>query len=139
MKGFCEICEKEIEVKMCCNGWQCSCAGLPVEPPVCSNECYDKYINPNKPIMKKKKYTITFQASIDVEVESMEHLIRRLKDEDMEEANYIKVLTISGEEEHYEVVGECEDSGEVIFSKDEYTEDKNGIMVLLNRKDDGRS
>lgn len=41
-KGFCEICGTEIEVKICCNLFDCGCMGLPVEPPVCSNECYDK-------------------------------------------------------------------------------------------------
>lgn len=45
MKGFCEICSKEIEVQMCCSGFDCGCMGLPVEPPVCSNECYDKFMN----------------------------------------------------------------------------------------------
>ncbi len=42
MNGFCEICGTEIEVRMCCNSFDCGCRGLPVDPPVCSEECYDK-------------------------------------------------------------------------------------------------
>lgn len=41
-KGHCDICGEEIEVQMCCNGDQCGCMGLPVDPPVCSEECFDK-------------------------------------------------------------------------------------------------
>lgn len=43
-KGFCEICGTEIEVKMCCSGHECGCMGLPVDPPVCSESCYDQYM-----------------------------------------------------------------------------------------------
>ena len=46
MKGYCEICGDEIDVKMCCSGRDCGCMGLPVEPPVCSKEeCWIKYDN----------------------------------------------------------------------------------------------
>ena len=41
MKGYCLVCEKEIEVQMCCSGRDCGCMGQPTEPPVCSSECYD--------------------------------------------------------------------------------------------------
>lgn len=41
-KGYCEICGTEIEVRICCSSFDCGCMGLPVDPPVCSNECYDK-------------------------------------------------------------------------------------------------
>jgi len=41
-KGYCETCGTEIEVRICCNSFDCGCMGLPVDPPVCSNECYDK-------------------------------------------------------------------------------------------------
>lgn len=44
MKGNCEICNKEIEVTICCNAFDCGCQGKPIEPPVCSQECYDKYM-----------------------------------------------------------------------------------------------
>lgn len=49
-KGNCEICEKEIDIRMCCSGRECGCMGQPIEPPVCSSECYDKF-------MKKIKET----------------------------------------------------------------------------------
>jgi hypothetical protein len=35
--------------KMCCNGNDCGCQGQPVDPIVCSEECYNKLIgNQNK-------------------------------------------------------------------------------------------
>lgn len=49
MKTNCTICEKEIEVQMCCSGIDCGCMGLPVDPPVCSDECYIKF----EELMKK--------------------------------------------------------------------------------------
>jgi len=44
MKGYCEICSAEIEIQICCNAFDCGCGGRPTEPPVCSNECYDKFL-----------------------------------------------------------------------------------------------
>jgi len=41
MKGPCMICGEEIEIVMCCNGFECGCQGGPSEPPVCSQKCYD--------------------------------------------------------------------------------------------------
>lgn len=42
---YCMICNKELDyvVEYCCGfpNPECGCRGLPVEPPVCSNECYD--------------------------------------------------------------------------------------------------
>lgn len=45
MKSSCSICDVEIEVQMCCSGHQCGCMGMPVDPPVCSEKCYDAYMN----------------------------------------------------------------------------------------------
>lgn len=48
MKLNCVVCDKEFEgeePKMCCSGKECGCMGLPLEPIVCSNECYDKLVN----------------------------------------------------------------------------------------------
>lgn len=44
MKYYCMICEKELDYEplMCCSGYMCGCYGMPIEPPVCSNECYNK-------------------------------------------------------------------------------------------------
>ena len=47
MKGNCEVCGAEIEIKLCCSGFECGCMGIPTEPPVCSEECYKEF---------KKKY-----------------------------------------------------------------------------------
>ena len=41
----CIICGKEVfdyEPEYCCNGDDCCCRGLPVEPPLCSEECSKK-------------------------------------------------------------------------------------------------
>ena len=40
MKGHCYICDTEIEIQMCCSGRDCGCMGMPVEPAVCSEECF---------------------------------------------------------------------------------------------------
>jgi|688.fasta_scaffold491836_4 hypothetical protein len=42
--GFCEICGKEIELKICCSAFDCGCMGQPLEPPICSEKCYDIFI-----------------------------------------------------------------------------------------------
>ncbi|MBF7090472.1 ASCH domain-containing protein [Flavobacterium sp. ALJ2] len=41
----CMSCNKEFfghDPQYCCNGQECGCIGQPIEPLVCSNECYDK-------------------------------------------------------------------------------------------------
>ena len=48
MKGFCEICSAEIEIIICCNAFDCACGGRPIEPPVCSESCHDKFMNTPK-------------------------------------------------------------------------------------------
>jgi hypothetical protein len=43
----CMVCGKEIDdydPKMCCSGRECGCMGKPTEPPVCSQECWDKVL-----------------------------------------------------------------------------------------------
>jgi predicted nucleic acid-binding Zn ribbon protein len=50
-KYYCMVCGKELdyEPQLCCSGRDCGCLGMPVDPPVCSNECYDKLpINKDK-------------------------------------------------------------------------------------------
>ena len=44
MKSNCVICNKEIDITLCCDGKDCGCRGLPIEPPVCSRKCYDKFM-----------------------------------------------------------------------------------------------
>lgn len=44
----CMVCGKEFwgkEPTMCCSGRECGCMGMPTEPIVCSEECYDKLMN----------------------------------------------------------------------------------------------
>jgi hypothetical protein len=41
----CYVCQKPVtdyEPEMCCNGECCNCRGLPIEPPLCSEECSQK-------------------------------------------------------------------------------------------------
>lgn len=45
MSDDCLICKKEFEgydPKMCCNGFECGCMGMPTEPAICSEKCWDK-------------------------------------------------------------------------------------------------
>ncbi len=47
----CIICGKEVpdyEPKMCCSGRECGCLGLPTEPCVCSQECYNTVLKGTK-------------------------------------------------------------------------------------------
>ncbi len=48
---YCEICNKFVEgfkYKKCCNGFDCGCMGMPIEPCICSNECWDKFMDNKK-------------------------------------------------------------------------------------------
>lgn len=43
----CIVCGKELpdyKPVYCCNGSSCGCMGKPIEPPICSQECWDKLI-----------------------------------------------------------------------------------------------
>lgn len=42
VKYSCEYCEDDLgfEPKMCCDGYMCGCMGRPVDPMVCSRECF---------------------------------------------------------------------------------------------------
>jgi hypothetical protein len=55
-KYYCvaEGCFNEIsQPKMCCNSFDCGCQGMPISPPFCSNECYDKYMRPTNQLNKQ--------------------------------------------------------------------------------------
>ena len=44
----CMICEKPLESyepEICCEGHECGCMGQPVNPPICSNECWDRLMS----------------------------------------------------------------------------------------------
>jgi hypothetical protein len=45
MKSNCIICNKDIELDVCCDGTNCGCMGMPIDPPVCSDKCYDTLMN----------------------------------------------------------------------------------------------
>jgi len=47
----CIICGLELsdyEPQYCCDGIMCGCMGMPTEPPVCSQECFDKLMERNR-------------------------------------------------------------------------------------------
>lgn len=51
MKLNCMQCGVEFEgdePEMCCSGHMCGCMGMPTEPIVCSEKCYDDIISPTK-------------------------------------------------------------------------------------------
>ena len=43
--GICMVCGGDLgyEPQMCCSGRECGCMGMPVDPPICSKECYAKW------------------------------------------------------------------------------------------------
>lgn len=43
--GKCIVCggELDFEPQMCCSGKDCGCMGLPIDPPICSEECWEKF------------------------------------------------------------------------------------------------
>jgi hypothetical protein len=47
----CYVCKniyKGEEPRRCCNGQDCGCMGMPIDPPTCSKECWDKLMSQNK-------------------------------------------------------------------------------------------
>ncbi|MFV1457762.1 hypothetical protein [Bacillus mycoides] len=46
--GFITKVEKDYEPKMCCNGYECGCFGMPIEPVFCDS-CEERYYgSPNR-------------------------------------------------------------------------------------------
>ena len=44
----CMICQKPVpgwEPEYCCSGADCGCGGEPIEPCVCSDDCFDAVMN----------------------------------------------------------------------------------------------
>ena len=53
----CQVCGKEYmgeEPKGCCSGRDCACMGQPIEPMVCSSECWDRLMSRNRPQGEKR-------------------------------------------------------------------------------------
>lgn len=63
MKLSCMACNVRFEgeePQMCCSGIDCGCMGLPIEPVVCSDKCYDLVMNKHKPnitMTEEQKFT----------------------------------------------------------------------------------
>ena len=49
-KGFCDVC----------SSFDCGCMGLPTEPPICSEKCYDTFMSQEYQDDKKTKRDIVF-------------------------------------------------------------------------------
>jgi len=48
---YCEICGEfvyKFKYQMCCSGHECGCMGQPIEPCICSKECWDKLMEGKK-------------------------------------------------------------------------------------------
>lgn len=49
-KYYCEVYGKLLEnydPQFCCNSFDCGCRGLPTNPSVCSEKCWDKMLGQN--------------------------------------------------------------------------------------------
>jgi len=44
-KGSCVVCGYEADFEYCCSGIDCGCYGMPIKPPICSEECSNIYFN----------------------------------------------------------------------------------------------
>lgn len=54
----CIVCDKEVPdyiPEYCCNGLECNCHGQPIEPPVCSEDCWNKLLSMGKDIKEVEK------------------------------------------------------------------------------------
>ena len=58
----CAICNKPMpdwEPEICCNGLECGCKGLPIEPCICSQKCSNAAWDQNGTIEERiKRYNI---------------------------------------------------------------------------------
>jgi hypothetical protein len=47
----CEICGEPLgpdyKPAMCCSGFECGCRGMPTNPPICSQACWEKMLDRN--------------------------------------------------------------------------------------------
>lgn len=67
---LCLICDKPVPdyvEKRCCSGIDCGCMGQPIEPCVCSQECYDAIIKGiGKPIWQRRSdYIDTLRTRLE--------------------------------------------------------------------------
>lgn len=74
-KGFCLECSKEIEVQMCCSGFDCGCMGQPTEPPLCSDDCYEKYLARKA---RKKEASKEIKTIFKVDPEALKKALREV-------------------------------------------------------------
>ena len=47
----CEQCGKPVpdfEYTYCCSSYDCGCGGRPIEPCICSKECWETFMSPNR-------------------------------------------------------------------------------------------
>jgi hypothetical protein len=49
---FCMMCDKSLgpnyKPAMCCSGFDCGCRGMPTNPPICSDKCWDALMKRNQ-------------------------------------------------------------------------------------------
>lgn len=58
----CIICGKPVidyVPEFCCNGKDCSCCGLPIEPPICTEDCLSNFLKHKYARLRKNDNTRT--------------------------------------------------------------------------------
>ena len=79
-KGYCETCKTEIEIIICCNSFDCGCMGLPVEPPFCSDNCYNEFIKINENMENNK---LQKEKQLEESGNSNKDKFKKVKDDEL--------------------------------------------------------
>jgi DNA-directed RNA polymerase subunit RPC12/RpoP len=92
MESNCAICDTEIEVEMCCSGYMCGCMGMPVDPPVCSDECYDKYMDNRDKVKTTPVVIPEFISKLPKDIDSLHGLWKIFEEPKLHKMQYYKRL-----------------------------------------------
>lgn len=76
---------------MCCSGRECGCMGQPIDPVVCSGECFDALLNKNKPV---QAFKIVGQTTATVrDTEAVEKQLAELDQTDSDKLSIDALLS----------------------------------------------
>lgn len=99
MSSGCMICGGELgyEPQMCCSGRDCGCMGMPVDPPICSDECWARFaqINEMKGIIhgyswiKVKRYVEPKEVSDPTAIVDWKYAYQSLNDHHTKETEFL--------------------------------------------------
>ena len=59
------VCQTEIEVQTCCSGRDCGCMGQPIDPPICSDNCYEIWDKQQRAFKALLEYELNCIAKYD--------------------------------------------------------------------------